>query len=90
MAIAGSTGSIGMQALEVIEAEPDRFSVAALGAGSSVDELVEQAQRWRPAVVAIADDSLAADAAGAGARRAPRSSPGPTRWRRIATPATCA
>jgi 1-deoxy-D-xylulose-5-phosphate reductoisomerase len=61
VAILGSTGSIGTQTLSVIEAEPERFSVAALGAGSSVDALVEQAQRWRPAVVAIADDSLAAD-----------------------------
>jgi 1-deoxy-D-xylulose-5-phosphate reductoisomerase len=61
VSIAGSTGSIGTQALEVIAAEPERFTVAALGAGSSVDQLVEQAQRVRPAVVAIADDTLAAD-----------------------------
>jgi 1-deoxy-D-xylulose-5-phosphate reductoisomerase len=59
--IAGSTGSIGVQALEVIEAEGERFSVAALGAGSSVAELGAQAQRWQPAVVAIADASKAAD-----------------------------
>ncbi len=57
--IAGSTGSIGTQALEVIAAEPERFAVAALGAGSSVELLVEQAQRWRPPVVAIADDMKA-------------------------------
>jgi 1-deoxy-D-xylulose-5-phosphate reductoisomerase len=61
VSIAGSTGSIGTQALEVIAAEPERFTVAALGAGSSIDLLVEQAQRVRPRVVAIADDSLAAD-----------------------------
>ena len=60
MVIAGSTGSIGVQALEVIEAEPERFTVAALGAGSSVEQLAQQAQRWRPAVVAIADDTKAA------------------------------
>jgi 1-deoxy-D-xylulose-5-phosphate reductoisomerase len=58
--VAGSTGSIGVQALEVIEAEGDRFSVAALGAGSSVEQLAQQAQRWRPPVVAIADESTAA------------------------------
>jgi 1-deoxy-D-xylulose-5-phosphate reductoisomerase len=57
--VAGSTGSIGTQALDVIAAEPERFSVAALGAGSSVDVLAEQAERWRPAVVAIADDAKA-------------------------------
>jgi 1-deoxy-D-xylulose-5-phosphate reductoisomerase len=59
--VAGSTGSIGVQALDVIEREPGRFTVAALGAGSSVDQLAEQAQRWRPAVVAIADDAKAAE-----------------------------
>jgi 1-deoxy-D-xylulose-5-phosphate reductoisomerase len=59
--VAGSTGSIGVQALDVIEQEPDRFSVVALGAGSSVDALAEQAQRWRPRVVAIADDTEAAE-----------------------------
>lgn len=63
MSILGSTGSIGTQALSVIEAEPARFEVVALGAGSSVAQLVEQAQRWRPRVVAIADDSRAAELA---------------------------
>jgi 1-deoxy-D-xylulose-5-phosphate reductoisomerase len=43
----------------VIAAEGERFSVAALGAGSSVDELAAQARRWRPRVVAIADDTKA-------------------------------
>ena len=57
--VAGSTGSIGVQALDVIAREPERFTVAALGAGSSVDELAEQAQRWRPLIVAIADDTKA-------------------------------
>jgi 1-deoxy-D-xylulose-5-phosphate reductoisomerase len=59
--VAGSTGSIGVQALDVIASEPERFAVAALGAGSSVDVLAEQSQRWRPAVVAIADDTKAAE-----------------------------
>ncbi|HKH88101.1 MAG TPA: 1-deoxy-D-xylulose-5-phosphate reductoisomerase, partial [Acidimicrobiales bacterium] len=59
--IAGSTGSIGTQALDVIAAAPERFEVAALGSGSSVSALAEQARRFRPAVVAIADSSLASD-----------------------------
>ncbi len=59
VSIAGSTGSIGTQALEVIGAEPDRFEVVALGAGSSVDALAEQARRWSPKVVAIAEPALA-------------------------------
>jgi len=61
VSIAGSTGSIGTQTLEVIAAEPERFTVAALGAGSSVDLLVEQAKAVRPRVVAIADASLAGE-----------------------------
>jgi 1-deoxy-D-xylulose-5-phosphate reductoisomerase len=61
VSIAGATGSIGTQALDVIAAEPERFTVVALGAGSSVDQLAEQATRVRPEVVAIADDSLASD-----------------------------
>jgi 1-deoxy-D-xylulose-5-phosphate reductoisomerase len=60
VSIAGSTGSIGTQTLEVIGAEPDRFEVLALGAGSSVDTLAHQARRFSPKVVAIGDASLAA------------------------------
>jgi 1-deoxy-D-xylulose-5-phosphate reductoisomerase len=59
VSIAGSTGSIGTQTLEVIAAEPGRFEVLALGAGSSVEALAAQAQQWSPKVVAIADPSLA-------------------------------
>ncbi len=59
VSIAGSTGSIGTQTLEVVGAEPDRFEVVALGAATSVDALAEQAQRWAPKVVAIADAAQA-------------------------------
>jgi len=59
--IAGSTGSIGTQALEVLASCPDRFQVTGLGGGSSVLELAEQAATWHPKVVAIADASLEAD-----------------------------
>lgn len=61
VSIAGSTGSIGTQTLEVIESEADRFEVVALGAGSSVEALAEQARRVRPKVVAITDASRAAE-----------------------------
>ncbi|MBW3610521.1 MAG: 1-deoxy-D-xylulose-5-phosphate reductoisomerase [Actinobacteria bacterium] len=61
VAILGSTGSIGTQALEVVRAEPGRYRVAALGAASSVELLVAQAVEHRPAVVAIADASRAAE-----------------------------
>ncbi|CAN5709718.1 1-deoxy-D-xylulose-5-phosphate reductoisomerase [soil metagenome] len=57
VALAGSTGSIGTQTLEVAAAEGDRYAVVALGAGGgSIDLLVEQTERVRPAVVAVADD----------------------------------
>jgi len=60
VAVLGSTGSIGTQTLEVVTDQPDEFDVVALGAARSVDLLIEQATRFRPEVVAIADASLAA------------------------------
>lgn len=59
VSIAGSTGSIGTQTLDVVAAEPERYEVVALGAGSSVEQLAEQARRWTPKVVAIADAAQA-------------------------------
>ena len=61
VSIAGSTGSIGTQTLEVVAAEPGRFEVVAIGAASSVDLLVAQAEAVTPKVVAIADASKAAE-----------------------------
>ena len=63
VAVLGSTGSIGTQTLEVVTDQPDEFDVVALGAARSVDLLIEQATRFRPEVVAIADASLAASVA---------------------------
>ncbi len=58
VAIAGSTGSIGTQTLDVVRAEGlDRYEVVGLGVGSSVDALLEQAREFRPAVVAVADEA---------------------------------
>jgi 1-deoxy-D-xylulose-5-phosphate reductoisomerase len=65
VSIAGATGSIGTQTLDVIAAEPERFEVVALGAGSSVALLAEQARRFSPKVVAIGDASLAGELAAA-------------------------
>ncbi len=57
VAIAGSTGSIGKQTLDVVRAagEAGKYQVVALSANSSVDEVVAQAQSFKPGVVAIAD-----------------------------------
>lgn len=61
VAICGSTGSVGTQALEVIAADPDAFDVVAIGAATSVDLLVEQAEQFRPRVVGLADRSRAVE-----------------------------
>ena len=58
IALAGSTGSIGTQTLDVVAAEPDRFEVVALGAsGRNLDQLVAQALAVRPRVVAVFDEA---------------------------------
>jgi 1-deoxy-D-xylulose-5-phosphate reductoisomerase len=59
IAVAGSTGSIGTQAIEVVRAEPERFEVVALGAWSSVDALVAQAAELHPKLVVVGDESAA-------------------------------
>ncbi len=59
VAILGSTGSIGTQALDVIARHPDRFTVAALAAGKQIDKLREQAKRFEVGVTASAADGLA-------------------------------
>lgn len=56
LAILGSTGSIGCQALEVVAALPDSFSVDVLTTNGRVDELVQQAKSFRPKVVVIGND----------------------------------
>jgi len=55
VAIAGSTGSIGTQTLDVIAAAPHEYEVVALGVGASVDAVVAQAKQWHPKYVAVAD-----------------------------------
>ena len=65
VAIAGSSGSIGTQTLDVIRAEQGRYEVVALGVGSSVDVLVQQALEFRPKVVAVADPAKRAEVAAA-------------------------
>jgi 1-deoxy-D-xylulose-5-phosphate reductoisomerase len=61
VAIAGSSGSIGVQTLDVVRAEGDAYEVVALGVGSSVEVLIEQAREFRPQVVAVADVSRHAE-----------------------------
>ena len=63
--IAGSSGSIGTQTIEVVRAEPDRYRVVGLGVGASVDTVIAQARELRPAVVAVSDPAKRADVADA-------------------------
>ena len=63
VALVGSTGSIGTQAVDVVCSDPERYEVVAIGAARSVDLLVEQALLLHPEVVAIGDDSLAGELA---------------------------
>lgn len=56
IAILGSTGSIGTQALEVIEAQPEHFQVEVLTAQNNADLLIEQAKKFTPNAVVIANE----------------------------------
>ena len=57
IAILGSTGSIGTQALEVIEEHADKFQVEVLTANGNADLLIAQAIKFKPKVVVIADEA---------------------------------
>ncbi len=66
VSIAGSSGSIGTQTLDVVRAENARFAagisdneyvVTGIGLGSNIDVLIAQAREFKPAVVAVADES---------------------------------
>jgi 1-deoxy-D-xylulose-5-phosphate reductoisomerase len=59
IAILGSTGSIGVQALDVVRLHPNLFDVSALAAGANVDLLEQQVREFRPSVVSCANESSA-------------------------------
>lgn len=56
LAILGSTGSIGTQTLDIVSQYPEKFKVEALAAGSNLKLLIEQAKRYRPSFVSIANE----------------------------------
>ncbi|HIW79818.1 MAG TPA: 1-deoxy-D-xylulose-5-phosphate reductoisomerase, partial [Candidatus Bilophila faecipullorum] len=49
----GSTGSIGVSTLRIIERHPDLFTVTALAGGRNIERLTEQALRWRPPYLGV-------------------------------------
>lgn len=57
IAILGSTGSIGTQALEVIREHPDHFEVEVLTANNNIDLLIKQAKEFKPNTIVIANES---------------------------------
>ena len=56
IAILGSTGSIGTQALEVVAANPESFQVEVLTAQTNADLLIEQAKKFKPNAVVIVNE----------------------------------
>lgn len=58
LSILGSTGSIGVQTLDIVEAFSDRFEVVALGAGKNIEVLREQIAKFKPRVVSVLTEEL--------------------------------
>ena len=68
ISVLGSTGSIGTQTFDVVRAEPDRYRVVAIAAGTSVGPVVDQVREFAPQVVVMATaDAAAAVAEAVGA-----------------------
>jgi len=55
ISILGSTGSIGRSTLSVVESYPERFEIIALAAGHNIEAAFEQARRWKPQLLSVAD-----------------------------------
>lgn len=63
LAVLGSTGSVGVSTLKIVEDFPDRLEVVALAAGRNTELLAEQVRRFRPWIVSVIDAQAAADLA---------------------------
>ena len=59
--ILGSTGSIGTQALDIVRANPDKYTVTALAAGSNAEILEKQAREFDVKIVALFNEKAATD-----------------------------
>jgi len=60
LAILGSTGSIGVQTLEIVARYPERFRVAALAGGKNIQRMEEQIRRFQPDLASVGDENHAA------------------------------
>jgi 1-deoxy-D-xylulose-5-phosphate reductoisomerase len=63
VAVLGSTGSIGLNTLDVLERHPERYSVVALAARNNVERLKAQCLKYKPAVAVMSDAAAAAELA---------------------------
>ena len=63
VSIAGSSGSIGTQTIDVVRTDPDRYRAVGLGVGSSVEVVIAQALEFRPKVVVVTDAARRAEVA---------------------------
>ena len=63
LALLGSTGSIGRNVLDIVRQFPDKFQIVALAAGRNLPLLAEQVRTFRPALVSVQDETLAAELA---------------------------
>ena len=61
LCILGSTGSIGTSALSIVERYPERFAIASLAAGRNLDLAFSQCKQWRPQLISVATEELAAE-----------------------------
>ena len=61
LAVLGSTGSIGIQTLDVARMHPDRFVIETIGCGSKIDLAEQQAREFQPRLVAVYEENAAAD-----------------------------
>ena len=59
LAILGSTGTIGINTLDVVSRNPERFTVVTLTANRDVERMTEQCLRWRPTLAVMADENAA-------------------------------
>jgi 1-deoxy-D-xylulose-5-phosphate reductoisomerase len=61
LCILGSTGSIGTSTLSIVEGYPERFAIVSLAAGRNLDLALTQCKQWRPQLISIATEELAAE-----------------------------
>lgn len=86
IAVLGSTGSIGVQTLDVVRHHPDKLQVVALAAGSRIDEVAVQAREFGVRHVALGDERLAGGPRAADVRAWVESVPTPCSERRVSEP----